>query len=279
VPTVSAVRVIYSDLDGTMLGPFGCFFRGPDAAPSLEPARALVDLLTSDIALMLVSGRTQMQLLDACHAYGADGFIGELGAVVGHDHGRVIEVLRGDMPEKYDDTPVAVLRSEGVVDALFARYAGRLEYHAPWHDGHVADLMVRGGIDPREVERWLADIGFGWVRVHDNGVLVSRTMPGVEGPVHVYHVMPGGLTKGAGVAADLERRGLSSSDAIAIGDSVSDLTMAAHVDRFFLVANGAASEPTARAAAAHDNVVVCTAAQGHGWVEAIRYALRPTLSP
>src|SRR4051794_19588446 len=183
-----------------MLGPFGCFFRGPDAAPSLLPAQALVDLLASDISLMLVSGRTQAQLLDACHMFGADGFIGELGAVIGHEHGREVDVLRGDMPSEIStgpkDTPVAVLERNGVVRALFDRYAGRLEYHAPWHDGHVADLMLRGQIEPAEVETWLAEQGFGWVRVHDNGVLPHREMDGVTGAVHVYHVMPGGLTKG-----------------------------------------------------------------------------------
>jgi hydroxymethylpyrimidine pyrophosphatase-like HAD family hydrolase len=269
----SRIRVIYSDLDGTMLGPFGCFFRGPDGAPSLVPAQALVDLLGSDIALMLVSGRTQPQLLDACHVFGADGFVGELGAVIGHEHGREVDVLRGEMPEHYDGTPVDVLLREGVVDALFNRYRGRLEFHAPWHAGHVADLMLRGQIDPPEVEAWLSDQGFGWVAVHDNGVLPYREMDGVTGTVHVYHVMPGGLTKGTGVAADLARRGLTPDGAIAVGDSISDLSMAPYVQRFFLTANGAASPPTKGAAATYDNVTICDQANGHGWVQAIRTAL------
>jgi hydroxymethylpyrimidine pyrophosphatase-like HAD family hydrolase len=269
----SRVRVVYSDLDGTMLGPFGCFFRGPDAAPSLEPAKALVDLLGSDVALMLVSGRTQAQLLDACHVFGADGFVGEMGAVIGHEHGREVDLLRGEMPEKYDGTPVDVLQREGVVDALFDRYRGRLEFHAPWHAGHVADLMLRGQIEPTEVEAWLRQQGFGWLRVHDNGVLPYREMPGVTGAVHVYHVMPGGLSKGAGVDADLERRGLLPAGAIAIGDSISDLSMAPYVARFFLTANGAASPATKEAAAGYDNVYICDQANGHGWVEAIRWAL------
>jgi hydroxymethylpyrimidine pyrophosphatase-like HAD family hydrolase len=265
---------VYSDLDGTMLGPFGCFFRGPDATPSLEPAKALTDLLTADVALVLVSGRTQQQLLDACHVFGADGFVGELGAVLGHDHGREVSVLRGDMPAVYDGPPVEVLEREGVVEALFDRYQGQLEFHAPWHAGHVADLMLRGQLDPVETEAWLAGLGFGWLRVHDNGVLAHRRMDGVSGPVHVYHVMPGGLSKGGGVAADLARRGLARRDAIAIGDSRSDLSMAPHVAQFFLVANGAASPTTKEAAAAHDNVTICAEANGHGWVEAIRWALR-----
>jgi phosphoglycolate phosphatase len=270
---MTSVGVIYSDLDGTMLGPFGCFFRAPGGAPSIEPAAALVDLLTSDVELVLVSGRTRAQLVDACHAFGATGFVGELGAVIGHDHGRVVDVFRGAMPAELGGTPVEVVVAAGLDAALFERYAGRLEYHAPWHAGHVADLMLRGHIDPAEVETWLADQGYGWLRVHDNGVLPHRVMPGLDEPVHVYHVMPDGLTKGSGVAADLQRRGLSPESAIAIGDSVSDLTMAPHVSRFFLVANGAAHPRTAAAAAAHDNVTVCRGEQGFGWIEAVRWAL------
>jgi hydroxymethylpyrimidine pyrophosphatase-like HAD family hydrolase len=133
--------------------------------------------------------------------------------------------------------------------------------------------MLRGQIDPPEVEVWLAELGFGWLRVHDNGVLPHRQLEGVEGPVHVYHVMPGGLSKGAGVAADIARRGLSATNGIAIGDSVSDLSMAPHVGRFFLTANGAASPPTKEAASAYDNVTICAEANGHGWVEAVRWAL------
>jgi hydroxymethylpyrimidine pyrophosphatase-like HAD family hydrolase len=267
------VRVVYSDLDGTMLGPFGCFFRGPDAAPSLAPATALVDLLASEIALVLVSGRSHTQLLDACHVFGADGFVGELGAVLGHDRGGSVEVLTGELPAGHDGTPVEVLEREGIVGALLDRYAGRLEYHAPWHDGHVADLMLRGQVEPAEVERWLSDQGFGWLRMHDNGVLPHREMAAVDGAVHVYHLMPAGLSKGGGVAADLERRRLSATQAIAIGDSVSDLSMAPQVGRFFLTANGNASPPTADAASAYDNVTICTEANGHGWVEAVRWAL------
>ena len=58
-----ATRIVYTDLDGTMVGPWGCFFRAADAAPDLGAARALVDLLAAEITLVLVSGRTRPQEL------------------------------------------------------------------------------------------------------------------------------------------------------------------------------------------------------------------------
>lgn len=265
------IRIVYTDLDGTMVGPWGCFFRTAAAEPDLEPSRALVDLLAAGVTLVLVSGRTRPQLAEAARIFGADGYVGELGAVVGWDHATRHEFLRGEMPEKFTGTLVEVLHGEGLVEAMFDRYAGRLEYHAPWHADHESDVMLRGTVDPAEVEEWLQEQGFGWVRLHDNGRLPPYDAGGTGR--HVYHLMADGLSKGGGVAADLARRGLRPDQAIAIGDSYSDLSMAPHVHRFFLTANGLRSPAAAAAVAVAPNATVCGDEVGLGWVEAIRYAL------
>jgi phosphoglycolate phosphatase len=267
------VSLVYSDLDGTMVGPHGCFFATSDGTPTLEPAEALVDLHRAGLTLVLVSGRTRPQLEEACRLVGADGYVGELGAVAGWDRARQSRVLHGAMPASYAGTPARVMQETGLAARLLARYADRLALHAPWHEGHEADLMVRGRVDVAEVEAWLATVGFGWLRLRDNGVLPASAVPGTPGPVHVYHLMPDGLSKGLGVEADLRRRGLAPADAVAVGDSASDLTMAPYVRRFFLVANGADAPDTVAAARAHDNVTVCAGSHGHGWVEAVRWAL------
>jgi hydroxymethylpyrimidine pyrophosphatase-like HAD family hydrolase len=271
-----SVRVVYSDLDGTMVGPLGCFFLTAGLEPTLAPAQALVELLSAGTSLVLVSGRTRAQLEEACRIFGADGFVGELGAVVGWDHGLEHTVLRGAMPETYDGTLVAALARDGLVEQLLMRYAGRLEYHAPWHHGHEADIMLRGHVELADAEAWLAAQGYDWLRMRDNGVLPAEEYGNMRAPVHVYHLMADGLSKGGGVAADLARRGLTREDAVAIGDSVSDLSMAPYVRRFFLVANGAKAGGTAAAAGEHPNVTVCHGEVGLGWVEAIRWALSPT---
>jgi hydroxymethylpyrimidine pyrophosphatase-like HAD family hydrolase len=267
---VPGVRVIYTDLDGTMVGPWGCFFRAADRSPDLEAARALVDALAAGVELVLVSGRTRPQLSEAARIFGADGYVGELGAVLGWQHALRHEVLRGEMPGHYPGTLAEALEADGLLERLFARYP-RLEFHAPWHIGHEADVMLRGEADPAEVEAWLAAEGFGWLRLHDNGRLPTRGPGSVE--THVYHLMAAGLSKGTGVAADLERRGLRAQDAIAIGDSASDLAMAPYVRRFFLTANGLRSPAAAAGAAAAPNVTVCAGEVGHGWAEAVRWAL------
>lgn len=266
--------MIYSDLDGTMVGPFGCFFRDGGFGTTLEPARALVDLLEAGVSLVLVSGRTRAQLTEACRIFGADGYIGELGAALGWGFPQQHVVLRGAMPEEYDETVCELLERTGLTRRLLDHHGGRLELHSPWHEGHEADLMLRGHVDTAAAERWLAEQGFGWLRLRDNGVLPVPELGHLKAPVHVYHLMADGLSKGAGVAADLARRELGADEAVAIGDSVSDLSMAPYVDRFFLVANGARSAPTLAAAEEHDNVTVCAGELGAGWVEAVRWALK-----
>jgi len=271
-----SIRVVYSDLDGTMVGPGGSFFRTEDAGLTLEPARTLVELHAAAVPLVLVSGRTRPQLVEAARIFGADGFVAELGAVVGWESGRRSEVLAGAMPTAYAGTPVEVMNSLGIVERLLGRYPGRLEYHSPWHLGHEVDVMLRGRVEVAEAEAWLAGQGLGWLRLRDNGVLPARrstTLHDEALPAHVYHLMPDGLSKGLAVARDLTRRGLTAAEALAVGDSASDLEMAPYVGVLWLTANGARHAHMAERVAALANVRVADAAFGLGWAQAVRSAL------
>jgi hypothetical protein len=275
-----SVRIVYTDLDGTMVGRRGCFFRSEGGAVDLEPAAALGELLDRGIPLVLVSGRTRAQLLEACAIFGADGYIAELGALIGWKLGFETELMRGAMPAAYDAPP------QDLVEGLLKEFAGRLEFHAPWHLGHEVDVMLRGQVDTDEVEQWLEDRGFGWLQLRDNGVLPSRGLKagtseslrhsrlrGVSA-LHVYHLVPEGVSKGAAAARDLERRGIDPAGALAIGDSASDLEMAPQVGSFSLVENGARPPHMADLLACHGNVRVEAGSHGAGWAAAIRRALR-----
>ncbi len=250
--------IVYSDLDGTMVGPRGCFFRAADRSVTLDPARALASFLDGGHTLVLVSGRTRAQLQEAALIFGADGFIAELGALVAWESGRQVEAL-----------PAGAPATDDLVAALLAEFAGRLEYHAPWHVGHEVDVMLRGSVPDQEVRQWLQHKGFGHLELRDNGVLPPRRPTGltVAAPIHVYHLLPAEVSKGAAVAWDLARRGLVEAEAVAVGDSTSDLTMAGAVGRFFLVANGAD-----HVGPLPSNAVVTAGPLGAGWAEAVTWA-------
>ena len=268
-----SIKVMYTDLDGTMVGPGGCFVRDSDGALTMEPTRALVQLLDAGIKLVLVSGRTRAQLQEACRIFGAEGFIAEMGAIIGWDFGRRSSVLSGQAPPDFGGPLVEQLESVGLVDALMARYEGRITHHAPWHLGHETDVMLHGQVDVDDVEKWLTSEGYDWLTFVDNGRLSGRPMPELDGPVHVYHLMARGLSKGRGIEVDLERRGLTRDDAIAVGDSLSDLDMAGYVKQMFVVSGGAATPSISTAAQGLSNVTACDGDVGLGWAQAARWAV------
>ncbi|HEX6755190.1 MAG TPA: HAD hydrolase family protein [Mycobacteriales bacterium] len=275
-------RIVYSDLDGTMVGPGGSFFAAMDRTPTDAPARALLDLHRAGVPLVLVSGRTRAQLVEAAGIFGADGYVAELGALVGWNGYRESAVLTGAMPPSYGDRlPLQVMVEAGLPERLFALWPGRLQWHAPWHSTHETDAMLRGRIDVAEADAWLAAHGWDWLRMRDNGVVSWRKgFPGLAAdvlPPHVYHLMPDGLSKGAAVAWDLARRGVDPAGAVAIGDSASDLTMAAEVGTMWMVANGARSPvvpPLLDSLRGQGrDVRVASGDVGLGWAEAIRASL------
>ncbi|WP_231486537.1 HAD family hydrolase [Candidatus Blastococcus massiliensis] len=272
-----AARIVYTDLDGTMVGPRGSFWHTAARDLTADPAAALLDLHRAGIPLVLVSGRTFEQVVEAARIFAADGAIAELGATVAWDAGRNVHRLRGDFPEGFGDrTPMAAMAELGIVEELIAAHPGELEWHAPWHTTHDTDALLRGRVDPMAVDAWLAERGAGWLTLKDNGAIPATSRMSLDpdpAPPRVYHLMPRGISKGAAIAWDLERRGIAAADAVAIGDSVSDLEMAPAVGRLWITANGAGVDGMTDRIAAVPNATVTDGAMGEGWAQAVRAGL------
>ncbi|SNR84457.1 HAD family phosphatase [Blastococcus mobilis] len=273
----SPARIVYTDLDGTMVGPRGSFWHTADRELTADPAAALLALHRAGVPLVLVSGRTYEQVVEAARIFAADGAIAELGSTITWDVGRGTHRLTGELPARYAGrTPVEVMAELGVVEQLIADHPGRLEWHAPWHTTHSTDALLRGRVDPLAVDAWLAERDAGWLTLKDNGAIpaTSRmTLAEDALPPRVYHLMPRGISKGAAIAWDRERRGLSPADAVAIGDSVSDLDMAPAVGRLWITANGASADGMTGLLDAVPNATVTRAAMGEGWAQAVLASL------
>jgi hypothetical protein len=270
-------RIVYTDLDGTMVGPRGSFWHTAGRDLTADPAAALLDLHRAGVPLVLVSGRTFEQVIEAARIFAADGAIAELGATVAWDAGRGMHRLRGAFPEGFgDQTPMAAMAELGIVEELIAEHPGQLEWHAPWHTTHDTDALLRGRVDPLAVDAWLTERGEGWLTLKDNGAIPATSRMTLDDdplPPHVFHLMPRGISKGAAIAWDLERRGLTADDAVAIGDSVSDLDMAPAVGRLWITANGASVDGMLGRIETLPNASVTDAAMGEGWAQAVRASL------
>jgi HAD superfamily hydrolase (TIGR01484 family) len=269
-----ALRCVYTDLDGTLLGRDGSLFRDSEGEFSMLPARALEACYRAGAEVVIKSGRRESSVMEDAKLIGATSYICEVGCAVVIDGERT--VLAGQFEPDEGKTIAETMVDRGIADELFEHFAGRLEWHSPWHRQRELSLLFRGKIDTDEGNRFLAERGHSALRLLDNGAIFSP-MEGIEGPAHAYHLLPEGASKAKAVAFHMRARGYAPEECIAIGDSVEDLDVAEVVGRFFVPANGPERDPALREAiAGRPNVTVTEARMGEGVYEAIVSTLAGT---
>ena len=250
------LRCVYTDLDGTLLGRGASLFRDAEGNFTLLPARALEACHRAGVEVVIKSGRRKAQVMEDARLLGQSSYIYEVGCGL-HIDGE--DTYLGDLKPRDDKTVWQQIDDSGAPRLLLEHYAGRLEPHAPWHTDRQFSHLLRGLVDVDEANALLP----GNLRLVDNGdISPKETLLGLEGPPHAYHLIPRGASKAEAVAAHMRARGYSREECMAIGDSVEDMGVAAHVGRFFLVAN-------AKVSAAGDNVEVTEGANGEGFYEAV----------
>jgi phosphoglycolate phosphatase len=265
-----ALRCVYTDLDGTLLGRGGSLFRDAEGEFSRLQSRALEACHRAGVEVVIMSGRREAQVYEDARLCGQSSYIYEAGCAFVIDGETTL--LTGDLVPDEAGTIYERLEAAGVPQLLFDRFPGRLEYHSPWHTGRVLSHLFRGEVDVAEANALLAERGHGELRMLDNGA-INALMPGIE-ITHAYHLVPRPASKAAAVAAHMRARDYAPEECIAIGDSIEDLDAADSVGRFFVVANGPERDPGLRAAiGGRANVTVTEGAMGDGFYEAVVGAL------
>jgi phosphoglycolate phosphatase len=260
------LRCVYTDLDGTLLGPGGALFRDSEGNFSMAPARGLEACHRAGAEVVLMSGRREAQVMEDARLLGQSSYIYEAGCAFVID--RETTILTGDLVPDEQGTVFEKIQAQGIPELLFEHFDGRLEYHAPWHRDRVLSHLFRGKIDVEEANDLLAENGHDDLRLLDNGA-IGRPMPGLE-VTHAYHLVPALVSKANAVAAHMRTRDYAPQECIAVGDSVEDLEVATAVGRFFVVANGPLKDPGLRAALSrYENASVTEAAMGEGFYEAV----------
>jgi phosphoglycolate phosphatase len=264
-----ALRCVYTDLDGTLLGRRASLLRDGDGAFSLLGARALEACFRADVEVVLMSGRRREMLFEDARLLGAAAYVYEIGGGVvidGED-----TPLTGELEAAPGRTVYEQIEESGAPRLLLDRFSGRLEYHEPWHRGREVTHLMRGLVDVAEADALLADAGHEQLRLVDNGAISPKpSLPGLPGPPHAYHLLPRGVSKAAGVTAHMRARGFTPDECLAVGDSQEDVGVADVVGRFFLVANALDRDPVLGAEAARrPNVEVTEAGHGDGFYEAV----------
>ena len=268
---MTRVKVLYADVDGTMVGPLGNLLWDSHRTPTLAAAEALVRAAREGLEVVALTGRARAGMFEFARVLGLQSWICELGGIRVYDRGETVVHEHGAFPG--GGVPTEEIRR--AVDLLVATYPGRLEDHSPWNAARESSFLLRGEVSTEEAEARLTEAGFGWATLVDNGVIPRRyeNLTEVE-RVRAYHLLPRGVSKVAGVAADRVYRGLDREECAMVGDAAADLDCRGEVGRCFLVRNGLDKDPSlAWVLEPGSDVEVTKAGHGEGFAEVVHRLL------
>src|SRR3954468_13144601 len=125
------LKAVYTDLDGTLLGKDGSLFHDADGVFTLLGARGLEACARAGAEVVIKSGRRRETVAANARLLGQTSYIYEVGA------GMVIDgeetLFTGELVPRDGKTIYEQIEESGAPRLLFDHYAGRLEYHTPWH--------------------------------------------------------------------------------------------------------------------------------------------------
>jgi hypothetical protein len=207
-------------------------------------------------------------VFESARLIGASSYIFDLGCGLVLD-GELEWLTDGIVPSTTAGTIYDQIEASGAPALLLEHFAGHLEYHTPWSIGREVSHLFRGSVDLDQVSSLLANAGFDWLRLVDNGVVREHTLPGFSA-VHAYHLVPAGSSKARAVARHMQAHAFRRSDCIAAGDSREDLQASAVVETFWLMANALERDPAlADEVAGQAGVRITEGAYGAGVYEAV----------
>jgi len=265
-------RVLYSDVDGTLVGPLGNLLWDTARNPTAVAAEALVRAAREGLEIVAVTGRARLGMWEVARMLGLSTWFCELGGVRVYERGEQVVHDHGAYPG--DGGPGDALAEARAL--LMERFPGRIEEHTPWNTAREASVLLRGDVDPPAARAALDGAGYEWAELVDNGVIPRRfeTLAALD-RVRVYHLVPRGVSKAAAIAADRAQRGLRREDCAMVGDAAADLDCRFEVGRCFLVGNGLTKDPDlAWAAEAGSGVEVLRNGHGAGFAEAVADLLK-----
>jgi hydroxymethylpyrimidine pyrophosphatase-like HAD family hydrolase len=238
---LARAKVLYTDLDGTLLGREACLLKDGEGAPTIDAAMAAMELNRAGLKVVICSGRNAKQLMEVSRMLGWDDFIAELGSVRRYREGARKVYDTGEWPDGAclpGETPYETIVRMGAIDALCKSFPGLIEYHDPWHLDREVTHVLRGNVPVPQAQAILDTLPLP-VTLVDNGIIhpPRHTLVGVT-EIHAFHLVPTGIGKAQAIAADLRERGLERDEAIAIGDSAADVAMADAVGLMVTVRNG-----------------------------------------
>ena len=267
------LKVIYSDLDGTLLNHKGCLVNDSQGLFFLGAVKAIEKVRKHNIDLVLVSGRNQVQLRYNAQMMGLKNYIAELGSELVYDLGKEVRVTYHKQGRDYNITyggrDLAL-----IIDLLKKHFPHRIEGKLEWSKYRNHNALFFGEIDLKEANLLLGQAGYTDLVLVENGKSGLVNLDLEVKDLFIYNLIPKGVSKDKAIALDQKIRGLDPSQCIALGDSPSDIDMASRVKYFFLMGDSLKQEgDLARQLQNYSNIYVTTGEMNRGWAEVINFLL------
>jgi len=270
---LSSLKVIYTDLDGTLFNERGCLIKDHKDCYYFDAVRLLRDINDRKMDIVTVSGRNKYQLRYIAQMIGVENYIAELGAELIYALGEKVYPTFDDNNSKYELTNGGkdLLK---ITELLRKNFPGRIESKIEWSKYRSYNALFFGEIDLGRANRMLESEGYEGLILVDNGFSSLVTLELDVKRLHIYNLMPAGVNKSNGVILDKKIRNFNTDNCIALGDSLEDLKMACEVKYFFLMRNALEHKETvAEELKKYKNVYITESEMNRGWVEVMGYLL------
>jgi len=265
------LKVIYTDLDGTLFNDQGCIIKDCEGNFYFEVVKLFEKIAQKNWDIVLVSGRNKLQLRYNSMLVGVKNYITELGSELVHNLGEKVYVTFDSEKYSYEITKCGI-DLVNIIKILKEAFPNKIDSNLDWSIDRTFNALFFGDVDLEKANRILKDAGYGGLVLVDNGFskLVKLNLD-VEN-MRIYNLMPRGVDKSSAIKLDKELRNFKDSNCIALGDSIEDLKMAPVVKYFFLMRDAIERDgDILNSLCNFDNVFVTKHRMNRGWAEVMKY--------
>ena len=265
------LKVIYTDLDGTLFNDQGCIIKDCEGNFYFEVVKLFESIAKKNWDIVLVSGRNKLQLRYNSMLVGVKNYITELGSELVHNLGEKVYVTFDSEKYNYEITKCGK-DLVNIITILKDAFPNKIDSNLDWSIDRTFNALFFGDVDLEKANKILKDAGYGGLVLVDNGFskLVKLNLD-VEN-MRIYNLMPRGVDKSSAIKLDKELRNFKDSNCIALGDSIEDLKMAPVVKYFFLMRDAIERDgDILKSLCNFDNVFVTKHRMNRGWAEVMKY--------
>jgi len=265
------LKVIYTDLDGTLLNDRGCLIKDYKNDYYFDAVRFLPLAAEKNWDIVLVSGRNKFQLRYNAQMIGLKNYIAELGSELVYNLGEEVYFTFDQKEVKYDLTYGGKDLIK-IVELFKKNFPGKIESKMDWSRYRSHNAAFFGEINLNKANKMLGDEGYEGLVMVDNGISALVELDLSIEKLHIYNLIPFGVNKASGIKLDKKIRNFDTRNCIALGDSLEDLKMADEVKYFFLMKNALEhKEIILDELSKHNNVYITNGIMNMGWAEVIGY--------